>query len=112
MNGEKVYEYDLDITGTTDFGVSLEAILSGQETVPPQGARIDVTFVGQANGRLSGSVQGVDYLQIRADGRIDLNIKATIETANGQRIGLSAGGVGSPRAGVSTAVAFQASVAE
>ena len=33
MNGEKIYEYDLDITGVTDFGVSLEAILSGQEAV-------------------------------------------------------------------------------
>ena len=89
MNGEKIYEYDLDITGATDFGVSLQAILSGQEKVPPQGARIDVAFAGQAKGHLSGRVHGVDYLQIRADGRIDLDIKATIETADGQRIALA-----------------------
>lgn len=37
MKGEKIYEYDLDITGVTDFGISLEAILSGKEAVPPQG---------------------------------------------------------------------------
>lgn len=98
MNGEKIYEYDLDITGATDFGISLQAILSGQETVPPQGARVDVAFAGEAKGRLSGRVQGVDYLQIRADGRISLDIRATIETADGQRIALRADGVGSPRA--------------
>ena len=99
MNGEKIYEYDLDITGATDFGISLEAILSGQQAVPPQGARIDVAFAGKATGRLSGSVQGVDYVEIRADGRFDLNIKGTIETVDGNRIALSAGGVGTPRAG-------------
>ena len=92
MKGEKIYEYDLDITGMTDFGMSLEAILSGKEAVPPQGARIDVAFEGHASGRLSGKVRGVDYLRLRADGRIDLDIRATIETDDGQRISLSADG--------------------
>ena len=94
MKVEKIYEYDLDITGVTDFGVSLEAILSGREAVPPQGARIDVAFDGRASGRLSGKVRGVDYLRLRADGRIDLDIRATIETDDGHRIALSADGVG------------------
>ena len=98
MRGEKVYEYDLDVTGTTDYGVSLEAILTGEATVPPQGARIDVAFEGRANGRLAGHVRGVDFLRIRADGRIDLDIRATIETADGRRIALSADGVGVRRA--------------
>jgi hypothetical protein len=31
MRGEKIYEYDLDVTGMTDYGVSLDAILSGKE---------------------------------------------------------------------------------
>jgi len=30
MRGEKIYEYDLDVTGMTDYGVSLDAILSGK----------------------------------------------------------------------------------
>jgi len=93
MKGEKIYEYDLDITGVTDFGISLEAILSGKEAIPPQGARIDVAFEGLAVGRLSGKVRGVDYLRLRADGRIDLDIRATIETDDGQRISLCADGV-------------------
>ena len=26
MRGEKIYEYDLDVTGVTDYGVTFEAI--------------------------------------------------------------------------------------
>ena len=99
MNGEKIYEYDLDITGVTDYGVSLEAILAGKEEIPSQGTRFDVAFEGNATGRLSGRVRGIDYLPMRADGRIDLDICATIETADGFRIGLSAGGVAVMRPG-------------
>lgn len=96
--GEKIYEYDLDVAGVTDYGVTLPSIISGQSKIPPQGARIDVAFAGPATGRLTGRVTGVDYLRIRADGRIDLDIRATIETKDGHRIALSADGVGMPRA--------------
>jgi len=99
MTGEKIYEYDLDITGVTDYGVSMEAILAGKEKIPPQGARFDVAFAGNATGRLSGRVRGVDYLRMRADGRIDLDIRATIETGDGFRIGLSADGAAVLRPG-------------
>ena len=98
MRGEKIYEYDLDVTGVTDYGVTLEAVLSGQERVPPQGVRIDVAFEGRAIGRLAGRVPGIDYLRIRADGRIDLDIRAIVETTDGHRIALSADGVATPRA--------------
>jgi hypothetical protein len=50
MTGEKIYEYDLDITGLTDYGVTLPAILSGQVRVPPQGARIDVRVCRSRHG--------------------------------------------------------------
>ena len=96
--GEKIYEYDLGVSGITDYGVSLDAILSGKEKVPPQGVRIDVAFEGRAVGRLAGRVRGVDYLRLRADGRVDLDIRAIIETDDGYRIALSADGVGVPRA--------------
>ena len=98
MRGEKIYEYDLDVTGVTDYGITLEAVLSGQERVPPQGVRIDVAFEGRAIGRLAGRVRGIDHLRIRADGRIDLDIRAIIETDDGHRIALSADGVAMPRA--------------
>ena len=98
MRGEKIYEYDLDVTGVTDYGVSLDAILSGKERVPPQGLRIDIAFEGRASGRLAGRVRGVDYARMRADGRVDLDIRAIIETADGRRIALSADGVAVLRA--------------
>jgi hypothetical protein len=97
MTGEKIYEYDLDVTGMTDYGVSLDASLSGKEKIPPQGVRIDVAFEGHARGRLAGRVRGIDYLRMRADGRIDLDIRAVVETENGRRIALSADGVAMPR---------------
>ena len=31
MRGEKIYEYEFDITGVTDYGVSMDAILAGKE---------------------------------------------------------------------------------
>src|SRR5208337_2889960 len=99
MTGEKIYEYDLDITGVTDYGVSLESILAGKAKVPTQGARFDVAFEGNATGRLSGRVRGVDYLRMRADGRIELDIRAAIETSDGFRIALSADGVAVLRPG-------------
>jgi hypothetical protein len=98
MTGEKIYEYELDVTGLTDYGVTLQAILSGQASVPPQGARIDVAFEGHATGRLTGRVRGIDYVRIRTDGRFDLDIRAIVETQDGHRIALSADGVGVPRA--------------
>lgn len=107
MRGEKIYEYDLDITGVTDYGVSLEAILAGKEKVPPQGARFDIAFEGRANGRLSGRVRGIDYAQMRADGRGNLDIRATIETDDGRRIALSADGVLLPHAAEPVADIFE-----
>jgi hypothetical protein len=97
MEGEKIYEYELDITDVTDYGVTLENILSGNTSVPMQGARIDVAFAGRATGRLAGRLHGIDYLLVRADGRVDLNIHAIIETEDGHRIALAADGVCLPR---------------
>lgn len=98
MKGEKIYTVDLEITGAIDSGVTLQAIISGSEKVPPQGVRIDISFEGQATGRLTGRLKGIDYIRFRADGRIDLDIRAILETNDGCRIALSADGVAMPRA--------------
>jgi hypothetical protein len=75
--------------------------------VPSQGVRIDIAFEGRAVGRLAGRVRGVDYARMRADGRIDLDIRATIETEDGHRIALAADGVATPRAGEPIADLFE-----
>jgi len=99
MKGEKIYELELDLTGVTDYGVSMDAILSGKEAVPMQGARFDLMVEGRGKGRLSGQARGVDYLRMRADGRIELDLHVTIVTDDGHRIALSADGQAAPRSG-------------
>ena len=51
LTGEKIYEMDLDLTGVTDFGVSLDAINTGKEAIPLQGARFDLAVDGRSKGR-------------------------------------------------------------
>ena len=96
---EIVYEYVVSITGVTDFGVGMEAIMSGA-ALPSEGARIDVAFSGPVKGaRIAGSVSGFDYIHVRADGRMQLHIHGVITTSDGARISLFADGVAMPRQG-------------
>ena len=99
MRGEKIYEYDLDVLDVTDYGVSLDAIFAGKEKVPLQGASFDLKVDGRGNGRLSGRQHGVDYMRMRADGRIELDLHTAIETDDGHRIALSGDGQAAPRSG-------------
>ncbi|MCB8932905.1 MAG: DUF3237 family protein [Chthonomonadaceae bacterium] len=85
----------------------MEAVLSGQAAVPPQGLRFDVAFDGTANGRLAGRVSGIDHVRMRADGRIDLDIRGVIVTEDGHRIALAADGVAVPRADAPIADLFE-----
>lgn len=99
MSYEKIFEYDLDIIGVTDFGIDMEAVFAGRETVPLQGARFNVSLSGPVKGRLNGTVRGIDYLFVRPDGRRVLELRGMIETDDGCRIALTAEGAGSPRNG-------------
>jgi hypothetical protein len=100
--GELIYEYTLNITKVTDYGVSMEALISGQSARPSEGARIDVAFDGAASGpKLKGRINGVDYVHIRADGRFQLHIHSEITTEDNQKIALFADGVAIPEAGTS-----------
>lgn len=37
---EKIYEYDFDLTGVTDYGISMDAILAGKQPIPAPGSSI------------------------------------------------------------------------
>ena len=97
MKGEKIYEMELDLTGVTDYGVSMDAILTGKEMVPLQGARFDLALTGYSKGRLAGQAHGVDYLRVRADGRMELDLHLIVETDDGHRIAVSGDGQAAPR---------------
>lgn len=99
MRGEKIYEMELDLSGVTDYGVSVDAVLTGKEMVPLQGARFDLAVAGRSKGPLAGRAHGVDYVRMRADGRIDLDLHVAIETDDGRRIALSGDGQAAPRNG-------------
>jgi len=99
MSYEKIFEYDLDIVSVIEYGASMEAVLAGQQNVPLQGAQFDVTLAGSIKGRMTGTIRGIDYLRVRADGRRELDLRATIDTGDGSRIAFSANGVGTPRDG-------------
>lgn len=102
--GELLYEYTVKFTGITEYGVSLESLMAGDAAPPPEGARFDVAFEGESTGpKLRGNVTGVDYLQIRADGRFQLHIHGEITTDDGKKIALFADGVAIPREGSSIA---------
>jgi hypothetical protein len=104
IEGEKLYEYTLSVTRIVEYGASFQDIMGGQSPPPPGGLRVDVAFEGPMTGRLSGSVVGVDYITIRADGRADLDIKAEITTDDGEKIAFAASGVGIPQPGSPTAL--------
>jgi Protein of unknown function (DUF3237) len=100
LPGELLYEYAPDFTQVVEYGTSAEAVFSGQTPPPAEGARIDVYFEGPITGsKMKGTVKGVDYLHIRADGRIQLNIHAEITTEDGKKIAVAADGVGIPQEG-------------
>jgi hypothetical protein len=98
--GELLYDVTAHFTKVTEYGVSLEAVASGQTPPPPPGARFDVAFEGISRGpKLKGTLAGVDYLQVRADGRIQLHIHAELTTDGGEKIAFFADGVSTPEQG-------------
>lgn len=102
--GEHLYDATAKFTKVTEFGISLEDLAAGKTSMPPQGARIDVAFEGVANGpKLKGTVTGVDYIHIRADGRYQLHIHAELTTEDGAKIAAFAEGVSIPEKGTTVA---------
>ena len=92
--GQLIYECTLRFTQVVEYGISANAVFSGQMQLPAEGARFDVYFEGSIAGpKLKGAVKGVDYLHVRADGRFQLNIHAEITTEDGKKIALAADGV-------------------
>lgn len=89
MRGEKIYEQELDLNGVTEYGVSMDALVAGREAVPLHGARFDLAIDGRSKGRLAGRAHGFDYVRVRADGRMELDLHLTVETDDGLRVALS-----------------------
>jgi hypothetical protein len=75
--GEQLYEYTVKFTRLTEYGISMESLMARGVAPPPEGARFDVAFEGSSLGpKHKGDVIGIDYVQVRADGRFQLHLGA------------------------------------
>src|ERR1700759_4296990 len=89
--GELIYEYTPQVTRIVDYGASAEVVLMRTSPPPQEGARLDLYLEGPVTaGRLQGTVTGVDYLTVRADGRAELHIHGCITLEDGKKIALEA----------------------
>jgi hypothetical protein len=94
-SAELLYEFVLRVTGVDDYGASLQAIAGGKAPPPPEGARFDMSLEGSVDGpKLKGSWHGVEYVNIRADGRAELHIHGRFDLIDGGKVSLFADGVG------------------
>lgn len=92
--GELIYEAEIQITDTVEYGVSMEDLSAGKIAPPLDGARFDQPFQGILKGpKLKGSISGIDHLNVRADGRFQLHIHAQIKTDDGHNISFTSEGV-------------------
>jgi len=97
---QELYEERIRMTEIKDYGVKLEDLLSGKAAPPPQGARLDGYFGGEISGaRLNGTIVGVDYAFVRADGDSRLHVHARITTTDNHSISFFADGVFFPEPG-------------
>ena len=97
MPGELIYEYTPQVSRIVEYGASAEAVLMRTSPPPKEGARLDLYLEGPViAGRLQGTVAGVDYLNMRADGRAELHIHGHITLEDGKKVALEAGGVAVP----------------
>jgi hypothetical protein len=93
-----LYKMDLNLTGLTSFGSDFDKIMDGEASIPSEGARFDIEFGGILEGpKLKGKVVGIDYMNMRADGRSNLNIYLKIETKDGENISAQVTGVATAR---------------
>jgi hypothetical protein len=94
LTGNLLYQYSPQVTQVIEYGTTRDDALSGQMAIPSSGIRLDLYLEGPVTGPgLNGTVKGIDYLYVRADGRAELHIHAAITTESGKRVALAADGV-------------------
>lgn len=89
-----IIDEEIQLTGITEYGISWNDLIKGRVQIPLTGARFDLSFEGKVFGeKLNGTIKGVDYLEVRADGKFMLNIHATIITDDGEIIAVREHGI-------------------
>jgi hypothetical protein len=90
---ELAYEATLQMTGQTDFGISMEQAMTGAKAIPPGGLRVDVPVQGDITGpKLTGKLVAIDYLVLDSPVSSRLHVHGVITTHDGHRIALFSDG--------------------
>lgn len=90
-----LFTEDVALTGVQDYGYSWIDFTSGKP-VPTEGARFDIYFEGDVKGeQINGKITGVDYLEVRPDRHLILNLQARILTDDGVSIKVMETGINS-----------------
>ena len=102
-SGEFLYETTVTFTKIVEYGLSLEALGSGEASLPAAGARFDYHFQGVLRGpRVSGTLAGIDYVRVRADDHTqEVHAHAQLVTEDGGSIAYFVDGVALPQQGTS-----------
>lgn len=108
---EHLYNETSYLTRITEYGVGFQELISGRVAPPPEGARIDVAFEGSIEGeKLKGAIAGVDFAEVRADGRFQLHVHAEITTDDAEKISFLADGILVPPEGDTSVVSLRYNV--
>ena len=98
MDKKPLFEINYDITSIEEFGSSFEALMQGKLEVPKEGFRVNIGVKGPVSGpEFEGTASGIDYAYVRADGRMQLDVKVVITTKDGKNISFAADGVAIPQ---------------
>lgn len=92
---ELIYTANFGITGLTEFGYSFEEMMSGQKPIPSEGTQFKIALSGEVRGeKLNGKFEALDYMRVRSDGGMELNLFGTITVEDDIKIAWSASGTG------------------
>ena len=89
-----LFEEIVRLTEVREYGFSWEEFMARRTPLPPEGARFDIHFEGEVTGdALQGTIRGIDYLTVRSDGRLFLELHAAIATHDGAMIKVTESGI-------------------
>lgn len=89
-----LFEETVRLTEVREYGFSWREFGQAKRPLPPSGIRFDIHFEGEVKGDdLRGTIRGVDYLTVRSDGRLFLQLHASIATHDGAMIYVSESGI-------------------
>jgi hypothetical protein len=92
---EVLFECVLRTKSVIEYGSDLRSIATRKVAPPTEGARFDLTLEGSIDGpKFQGIVYGVDHINIRADGEIELHTHAQFDLHDGGRVSYFADGSG------------------